>query len=289
MHTQKRELRIWHGINQVAHQPFAALNQFIVLATERNDSRLAFLAGQTGDAVAMQPGAVHEVPAGKLTLGCRPDPLATALLEPRDARAGLHVTAIGRDASLEFAANCRVIDDALLRHAQRSDAADVRLALKHRLAPEKLDALKSVLPAALLEFAQALQLGVVARHDQFAADLMRDVGFPAKLDHLPDAPHGENGLGRARLVIEAAMQHAAVVAALVAANFRLLFEQANAAPRLHGLQPPRRRQADNASADDKVVRFHPCTQPRSTSISWPVTAQLASLARNNATSATSSG
>jgi len=39
MHTQKRELRIWHGINQVAHQPFAALNQFIVLATERNDSR----------------------------------------------------------------------------------------------------------------------------------------------------------------------------------------------------------------------------------------------------------
>ena len=137
----------------------------------------------------MQPGAVHEIPTGKIALGCRPDPLATALLEPRDSRAGLHVTAIGHDASLEFAANCRIVDDSLLRHTQRSDATDVRLALEHCLAPKKLDAFKSVLQAALLEFVQSLQLGVVARHDQFTADLMCDVGLAAKLDHLPDAPH----------------------------------------------------------------------------------------------------
>jgi hypothetical protein len=36
---------------------------------------------------------------------------------------------------------------------------------------------------------QSLQLGVVARHNQFTADLVSDVGLAAKLDHLPDAPH----------------------------------------------------------------------------------------------------
>ena len=76
-----------------------------------------------------------------------------------------------------------------LRHTQRSDATDVRIALEHCLAPKKLDAFKSVLQAALLEFVQSLQLGVVARHDQFTADLMCNVGLAAKLDHLPDAPH----------------------------------------------------------------------------------------------------
>ena len=224
VHTQKWELRIGHRINQVAHQPFAALDQLIVLATERNDSRLAFLAGQPGDTVAMQPGAVHEVPADELTLGRRRDPLVTALLEPRNASAGLHVAAVGRDAALEFAANCRIVDDSLLRHTQRSDATDVRLALEHCLAPKKLDAFKSVLPAALLEFAQSLQLSVVARHNQFTADLVSDAGLAAKLDHLPHTAHGEDGLGRSRLVIEAAVQYAAVVATLVAANFRFLFQ-----------------------------------------------------------------
>ena len=172
----------------------------------------------------MQPGAVHEVPAGELTLGRRRDPLATALLEPRNASAGLHVAAVGRDAALEFAANCRIVDDSLLRHTQRSDATDVRLTLKHCLAPKKLDAFKSVLPAALLEFAQSLQFGVVARHNQFTADLVSDAGLAAKLDHLPNTAHGEDGLGRSRLVIEAAVQYAAVVATLVAANFRFLFQ-----------------------------------------------------------------
>ena len=80
------------------------------------------------------------------------------------------------------------------------------------------------MPAALLEFMQSLQLGVVARHNQFTADLVSDVGLAAKLDHLPNTAHGEDGLGRARLVIEAAMQHAAVVATLVTANFRFLFQ-----------------------------------------------------------------
>jgi len=78
---------------------------------------------------------------------------------------------------------------------------------------------------------------------------VRDVGLLAKLDHLPDALDRQHRLGRAGLVIKAAVQHAAVVAALVAADFRLFFQQTNAVAGLRGLQTPSRRQADDASAD----------------------------------------
>ncbi len=87
--------------------------------------------------------------------------------------------------------------------------------------------LKTAQPVRLAAFEQVLEPHQLVRaggDHQFAADLVRDAVFAAELDHLPDALDGQARFDGTRLVVEAGVEHAAVVAGLVPSDGRLFFE-----------------------------------------------------------------
>ena len=118
-----------------------------------------------------------------------------------------------------------VIDDALLRHAQRGYPAHVRLDLPHFGGIQHAQAFQTVGAAAVVEIVEARQFFAIHRHHQLAADLVGDAIFLAELHHLPDAVHSQASLYRARFIVETAVQHAAIVAGLMFPDRVFFFEK----------------------------------------------------------------
>ena len=99
----------------------------------------------------MQSGTIHEKRPSILTDWSAGDPLTTLFPQSRDCRTGYNLTSVFNDAPLQLPADGWVIDDPLLRHAQRGDASHVWLDLQHRFALKILDSLKAVLTATHLK------------------------------------------------------------------------------------------------------------------------------------------
>jgi hypothetical protein len=119
--------------------------------------------------------------------------------------------------------------------------------LAHLAWAEDLETFEAILAAALIEVHEAGDLFFVSGDDEFAAYLMGDGVLAAEIDHLADAGDGESGLEGARLIVEAAVEDAAVVAGLMAADGGLLFEQGNARIGTALEQAPGSGKADDTS------------------------------------------
>ena len=258
---RKGKLRIGHRIDQVPHQLLALGADLVILAAEREDAHLALFAGEFGYAVAMQAGAVDQKVRGEFAGRGFDGPAAAARDHAIGARAGDHAdTAIGEFGD-QRGAHAGVIHDAFLGHAQRGHAAHVRFDLAHLLTLEPAQAFESVGGAALVQGAQALDFDFAGGDHELAADFVRDGVLLAERHHLADAGNGQPGFHGTRLVIEAAVQHAAVVAGLVASHARLLFQQGDARAGKSFTQLVGGGQAHDASADDGEAPgfgfFHP--------------------------------
>src|SRR5262249_59891116 len=119
--------------------------------------------------------------------------------------------------------------------------AAVRLVFRHlgaRDGPETVEAIGS---ATLVDGLQPRQLALVGRHDDLAAPLPPDAMGVAELLHEPPALDAEAGPQRARPVVGARMDDAAVVPGLMGADPRLLVDDDETRPRgrLSESQPPR--------------------------------------------------
>ena len=184
-------------------------------------------------------------PAGVVTLQPAPSRRTDSARAPVTTRAPRSVSL--RDQGV---ADPGIIHDAFLRHAQRGHAAHVGFDLAHLFARHPAQALEPVGGAALVEGAQARHFGVVHRHHELAADFVRDRVLPAELHHLANAGDGQARLHRSRFVVQAAVQHAAVVAGLVAAHACLFFQYADARAGKTLAQAVRRGQSHDTPADD---------------------------------------
>ena len=95
---------------------------------------------------------------------------------------------------------------------------------------EQAQAAQAVRKAALVQSMEARDFFRTRGHHDFPAYLVRNRVHLAELNHLPDAAHGEARLARAGLVIKPAVQHAAVVPALVPAHGGFLFKYCHPLP-----------------------------------------------------------
>ena len=111
----------------------------------------------------------------------------------------------------------------------------------------------AVLAAAALQLVEARHLGRSAGHDQLAAALVRDPLRLAVLVHAPRARHAQPGFQRSRLVVDAGMDHPAVVAGLVAGDVVLGFDHGGTQPGPPRRELARHRQPDYAAAHDRKV------------------------------------
>ncbi len=267
MHAEEGEGRVGDRVHQAAHQVRTGRGQVEVLPAERHDPHPRVVARQPGDAVAAQPRAVDQGP--------RPYDLARrrahrdrrpAPADHPDLRPEAH-----RRPGVRRQPGQPPRHRAEVAHASRADmdrreAADVGLELRD-LRAAQLPHRDAVLPAALDQGVQARQLRSLRRDDQLARDLVRDAVLDAELDHLRRALHREPGLQRPRPVIDAAVDHAAVTAGLMAGRAGLLLQHDDAGPGRGTSDRIRRRQADDPAPDHQhialVRRHHVTSRPES--------------------------
>jgi 3-deoxy-7-phosphoheptulonate synthase len=153
-------------------------------------------------------------------------------------------------------ADTRVIGDAFLGHANGADAGSVGLDFAQLIGAEKAQIAEAVFLAALEQRLEARDFILAGGDHHFAADFVRDGVATAEVDHLADAADGEAGAPGSGLVVEAAVKHSAVVAALVAADAAFFFEQGDVRAG-HALQQAVcGGQANDSAAYDNDARTH---------------------------------
>src|SRR5258708_20124271 len=141
--------------------------------------------------------------------------------------------------------DARVIDNAFLGNTDGGDADNMRLDFAHSGRLKQLESRESV---SLPTLEQVVEPGKLVRshgHHQLSADLMRDFVAAAELHHLSDTAYRQTGLSGTGFVVQARMQHAAVVAGLVPSHGGLLFKKRNAG---RGLTLPHARPGCDADA-----------------------------------------
>src|SRR4051794_12814681 len=88
----------------------------------------------------------------------------------------------------------------------------------------------------------------MCRDDQLSTDLMGDIVLLAELDHLPDSADRQARLDRAGLVVDAGMQHPAVIPGLVPPDRWLFLEHGHPGRGEFLDKPQRGGKSDDSSA-----------------------------------------
>ncbi len=169
------------------------------------------------------------------------------------------LAAVGLDVAGVGARHLAVVDDAGARRMQRHDPGRVRLDLEQPLAVDLLEARDAVRDAAAVQLFETRQLFFAGRHDDFAAQVVLDALGVAKLEQRLHARDAVLRLERPRRVVDAGVDHAAVVPRLVLRQRVLFVDDADLVARVLLRDLHRRSYADDAATDDRdvvVVRGH---------------------------------
>jgi len=127
MDAEKWELRIGHGINQVANEKLAFFFYLKILAAERDDFCRGLLRRKFDQTIRMKSAAGHDEFGAEIPGGSFHDLFATVGINFQDARVEPDFAAGFADEFAKFFANARIIHDAFLRNMNRGNAGSVRL------------------------------------------------------------------------------------------------------------------------------------------------------------------
>ena len=149
------------------------------------------------------------------------------------------------------------VDDPGVGRVQAGDARAVGLELGDLLGAQAPQARHRVGAAAALELVQARELALVQRDDDLAAALDGDAALLAVGVQARGALDAQPRLQRARLVVDAGVDDAGVVAGLAGAHLVGGVDHGHAQPGAAREQLARAGQADDARPDDgEVVALH---------------------------------
>ena len=152
-----------------------------------------------------------------------------------------------------FFADGGVVGDARAGHQHAQQAAAVRLNFAQLFLLQQSQSGEAVGFSAIEQGVEARDLLGAGGDDDFAADFVRQVVGAAKFHHGGRALDAEFRLQRSRLVVNAGVDHAAVVSALVAGDTVFLFDQQQAQVRQGAGGVHRSRETDDSSANDYDV------------------------------------
>ena len=227
----------------------------VILPAEGHNDRARFGARQPGDPVAVEAGAVDRSARGEVALGCLDHCLATPPRETSDLGSHDDISAACLHKRGVFLRDGNVVGDSRRRHMQGANSGAVRLNLAQLFRAEdgKVgDAIGHASPVKLLERGQLVFAG---SDHHLAANFMGDAVFPAECHHCGCPLHAGLGFEGAGLVVEARMDHPAVVAGLVGGNPVLLLDDQQA----RGGKPLREGHAggkpDDAAADNHQIEL----------------------------------
>src|SRR5918995_6150998 len=217
------------------------------------------------DPVALQPGAVDQ-PARPEALSGRAQLYpVTGFGETCNLCAGAQLAAFFDDHLREGFGDTDEVYYPRARHLERRDTRGVWFELFELPRSDLLDR-EAVLYAPLVEVSQTRHLSRLRRDDNLATDLVRDPILPAELHEPLCSLLTEAGLQAPRLVVDAAVNHAAVVAGLVVGPIRLLLEHHYARVRVTVQKRLGSGEPDDTAAYHREV-VHRCEPPLSRYVS----------------------
>lgn len=211
--------------------------------------------GHCRQAVGLQTGADHQflrLPGA--VMGADTD-VVEAFLDGGHGAVETDFPAAGTDHPGHGLADFAIVDDAGGVEKQPAQADDIRLALAQFIGIEAFD-LHAIELGAGVQRLHALHLQWRGGHQQLAADLELDPVLGAELLGGLGAALAQVGLEAARCVVDAGMDHAAVVPGLVFGQGAFFFQDDQGGAGLALEQFHRGGQADDAAADDAKIINH---------------------------------
>jgi len=224
VNAQEGVARVRHRVDQASYEILLVRLHQHVLTAERNDSWPGLPVSDRGQAVGVQPGAEHQPVHPMLGDTGRDHDLPTAPGQPRDLGRETDLPAGGLDLGGERIRHRDEVRDGGLRRVQRRETSGVRLDLDDLLRPDPTQSRDAVLGACLLQGSQPSELVGLHRHHELAHLVVGDLVLGAVVAEQLPAAGAQHRLETARLVVDARVHHARVVAGLVGCEAVLLLE-----------------------------------------------------------------
>ena len=161
--------------------------------------------------------------------------------------------ALGLDFGLHRRADAGIIGNAFLRHMDARHARRMRLKLADACLVQPTQTSQPISLATLEQLLQPGDFFLGDRHHDLPTNLVVHPIAPAKRHHLPDARHRQLRFQRPRLVVQARMQHAAIVAGLVLRHRRFLLVNPHPRVRIQSLVFVGRCQTHNPAANNGQI------------------------------------
>jgi hypothetical protein len=218
VHAEERQRRVRHRVDLPAHELRPREPQ--VGAAERDDPHVGPRAGRRGEAVRPGARAGHgpprahgrRAPVEHRLHVIRPlEQRANAVADPDLAPVRPHVVRVG-------GGHRAVVDHPRVRRVQCREAARRRLDRGDLVRPEPRHPLHPVRLRSALELVEPGEVGVAHGHHELPAALHGDPALRAVRVERGGALHAQPRLQRPGRVVEAGVDHAAVVAGLVRAE-----------------------------------------------------------------------
>jgi hypothetical protein len=181
--AEKREAGIGNRIDGVADEVAALVLHLVVLAAEGNDLEVGLASGHAGDRVAVQPGAVNDMPRFKRA-GCGLNKVRVPVVAQAD-HLGIKNDFAARvlDKLRVLSGDKLVIYNAGSSDVQGADAVGMRLKLAELVAIQHTQALDAVGNAPIMQLLQSRNLVRLSSHHQFAAFFVRNIVLSAEPLH----------------------------------------------------------------------------------------------------------
>ena len=225
----------------------------VVIPPERHDALRAAVSRHRRHPVGVKPRATDDIPPQHGSCRRLQSARLGRLLDRLDTAAGEDLPASGAHLIGQGERHAPEVDDARPRRVERAKASHVRLDLPDPLRPDLFQPLDSIRLSPPLQLGQARQLQLLEGDDELSARLVWDAVLGCEALQLRLPFPAEPGLERARPVIDAGVDDAGVVAALMEGQLRLLLQDrepdAGFAPEdlIGGGQP------DDPPADDRQI------------------------------------
>ncbi len=244
MNAEEGKGWVGDGVDEMVDEVLAGGLEEVVFAAEGDDAGVAPLAGEGGDAVAVEAGAIDEEVGVVFPVE---DP---TWFDFGDGGVREDLGTGGGEECDHGVADVLVVDDTFFGDAEGEEASGMGFYFADLFGWEEAEAAEAVLLAAVVEVVETREFGGVGGDDKFAADFVADRVFLAEGEHLPDAVNGEAGFVGAGLVVEAGVEDSGIVAGLVAADGGLLFEDGDLGVGEAVLESEGGGEADDAAAND---------------------------------------
>ena len=189
MNSEEWKARIRHWVNQIANEMAPSGNDFVVLAAKRNNSKRAFVTGQSHDPVTVEAGAIDQALGLDGASRSIEHGLARAFDDGADFASRQDLAAAPSNEFGIFLCDDSIIRDAGTRDHHGGNTGAVRLDLAQLLWSNHREAWHAIRRATPHQFTKACPFGFVRRNDNLSADFIRNVVFAAKIHHLHGAGH----------------------------------------------------------------------------------------------------